>query len=156
MLMYTNYLDSGFGLIEVTADDEGINSVAFVEKMDITKAVKGGNEVTEAAVTQLREYFMGERKSFDLKINQDGTDFQKQVWQVLPNVPYGETITYSEIAEKLGNSKAVRAVSSAIAKNNLAIIVPCHRVVSKDGSANSYAWGSERKKALLSFEKRNA
>ncbi len=153
--MYINYLDSGFGLIEVTADDEGINSVAFVEKMDIMKAVKGGNEVTEAAVTQLREYFMGERKSFDLKIKQDGTDFQKQVWQALPNVPYGETITYSEIAEKLGNSKAVRAVSSAIAKNSLAVIVPCHRVVSKDGSVGSYAWGSERKNALISFEKRN-
>lgn len=154
--MYTNYLKSDFGLMEITADDECVTSVAFVDRMDISKAMNGTNDIAENAADQLAEYFTGERKTFDIKMKQEGTDFQKQVWDFLPSIPYGETTTYGEIAEKLGNSKAVRAVSSAVAKNPFAVIVPCHRVIAKDGSISGYAWGVEKKEALLAFEKKNS
>jgi methylated-DNA-[protein]-cysteine S-methyltransferase len=151
--MYTGYFESGFGMVEVTADETAVTSVRFVDKMDIEKAIAGGNDVTTEAVEQLMEYFSGKRRSFDMNIKLDGTDFQKQVWRELLKIPYGKTANYSEIAQQLGNEKGVRAVSSAIGKNPIAIVVPCHRVISKDGSVGSYAWGSEKKQFLLKIEK---
>lgn len=101
---------------------------------------------------QLDEYCNGKRKYFDLPINPQGTDFQKSVWSVLKTIPYGETITYKEIAEKIGNEKASRAVGAAIGKNPLHIIIPCHRVIGSNGTLIGYAGGLIKKKWLLYIE----
>ena len=102
---------------------------------------------------QLDEYFIGERKSFDLPLAPKGTEFQKKVWDALKEIPYGETRTYGEIAETVGNSKAARAVGMANNRNPIAIIVPCHRVVGASGKLVGYAGGMEQKEKLLHLEK---
>ena len=102
---------------------------------------------------QLDEYFIGERKSFDLPLAPKGTEFQKKVWDALKEIPYGETRTYGEIAEMVGNPKAARAVGMANNRNPIAIIVPCHRVVGANGKLVGYAGGMEQKEKLLHLEK---
>ena len=102
---------------------------------------------------QLDEYFIGERKSFDLPLAPKGTEFQKKVWDALKEIPYGETRTYGEIAETVGNPKAARAVGMANNRNPIAIIVPCHRVVGANGKLVGYAGGMEQKEKLLHLEK---
>ena len=109
-------------------------------------------EILEDTVYQLREYFDGTRKNFDLKLNAEGTVFQKRVWAELLNIPYGKTISYLEMSKRLGDVKAIRAAASANGKNPLWIIVPCHRVIGSDGSLTGYAGGLHRKKWLLDHE----
>ena len=104
------------------------------------------------SVSQLNEYFAGTRKSFDLPLKFDGTEFQNRVWRELQNIPYGKTISYKELAEKTGNIKACRAVGMANNKNPLPIIIPCHRVVGSNGKLTGYAGGLEVKKFLLELE----
>lgn len=101
---------------------------------------------------QLQEYFEGRRSSFDLPLAPEGTDFQKLVWEELLKIPYGESRTYSEIAVAIGRPKASRAVGNAINKNPIAIIIPCHRVIGKDGKLRGYAGGLELKEMLLRLE----
>ena len=103
-------------------------------------------------VSQLREYFNGQRQHFDFKLNPQGTDFQQKVWKGLLEIPYGKTISYLELSKKLGDVKAIRAVASANGKNPLWIVVPCHRVIGTDGSLTGYAGGLWRKKELLELE----
>mgnify|MGYP001944944994 FL=1 len=98
-------------------------------------------------------YFTENRQSFDFPIDLHGTPFQKEVWQALQTIPYGETATYSEIAEKVGRPKAVRAVGSAIGKNPLLIVIPCHRVIRKNGDLSGFREGIDLKKKLLQLEK---
>lgn len=102
---------------------------------------------------QLGEYFSGKRKNFDIPLDFVGTDFQIQVWHELLKIPYGETLSYSQEAEKMGNPNATRAVASANGKNKISIVVPCHRVVNKDGGLGGYGGGIDRKKFLLELEK---
>lgn len=102
---------------------------------------------------QLDQYFECRRKSFDLPLRMEGTDFQKKVWEELTRIPYGETRTYGQIAEAIGNPKASRAVGMANNRNPVAIIVPCHRVIGSDGSLTGYAGGLEIKEKLLNIEK---
>ena len=101
---------------------------------------------------QLKEYFKGQRNVFDLPLQMKGTQFQQEVWQALQEIPYGETRTYSDIAVAIGRPKATRAVGMANHCNPLAIIVPCHRVIGKNGSLTGYAGGLEKKQALLALE----
>lgn len=101
---------------------------------------------------QLDEYFLGKRKVFDIKINPKGTDFQKSVWKELQKIPYGNTKSYSEIAAAAGNKNAQRAVGSACNKNPIMIIIPCHRVISKNNNLGRYAYGSKIKQKLLNIE----
>lgn len=101
---------------------------------------------------QLMEYFSGKRRSFDLPLHIEGTAFQVRVWQAMKDIPYGETITYSELAKSIGSPGAARAVGSACGANPLAIILPCHRVLGKN-SLGGYAYGTEIKKVLLKIEK---
>lgn len=103
---------------------------------------------------QLDEYFAGERKAFDLPLAPKGTDFQQKVWQALTEIPYGETRTYGEIAARVGNPKAARAVGMANNKNPIGIIIPCHRVVGAKGRLVGYAGGMEKKEWLLELEKK--
>ena len=104
------------------------------------------------AVSQLREYFNGERTVFNLKLNLIGTDFQKRVWQALLDIPYAKTTSYLQLSKTLGDVKAIRAVAAANGKNPLWIVVPCHRVIGSDGSLTGYAGGLHRKKWLLEHE----
>jgi len=105
------------------------------------------------ALRQLREYFAGTRHEFDLNLDPDGTPFQKKVWEALQRIPYGITTSYGELAKSLGRPSASRAVGAANGKNPIAIVVPCHRVIGKDGSLTGYAGGLPVKRALLELEK---
>lgn len=105
-----------------------------------------------SAVEQLEEYFIGQRQAFELELAPYGTEFQHQVWHALVNMDYGLHCSYGEIANQINNPKAVRAVGAANGANPIAIIVPCHRVIGKDGSLTGYAYGLEMKKYLLNLE----
>ncbi|WP_042477202.1 methylated-DNA--[protein]-cysteine S-methyltransferase [Bacillus ndiopicus] len=117
-----------------------------------------GSEVKEDAskltsyIQQFTEYFQGQRQQFDFSIHYRGTPFQESVWRELQQIPYGETCTYSDIALRIGNPKAVRAVGGAIGANPVIIVVPCHRVIGKDGTLTGFSAGIELKKALLAVE----
>ncbi len=105
---------------------------------------------------QIAEYFKGSRKQFDLPLHLVGTPFQIRVWEALLQIPYGETRTYEQQAQLLGDEKAIRAVAGANGKNGIAIIVPCHRVIGKDGSLTGYGGGLARKKMLLDLERKHS
>ena len=104
--------------------------------------------------SQLAEYFAGRRTEFDLPIEMAGTDFQRRVWAALREIPYGETVSYGELARELGKASASRAVGLANGKNPVSVIVPCHRVVGSDGSLTGYGGGLDRKRFLLDLEQR--
>ncbi|MDE6659229.1 MAG: methylated-DNA--[protein]-cysteine S-methyltransferase [Eubacterium sp.] len=149
-MKYKGYLKSNIGVICVEDNGEKIVSVQLCEKTE------NGNlsAITQQAIQQLEEYFSGARKNFDLPLEMNGTEFQLKVWNELCNIPYGETRSYKDIAEKIGNPKAVRAVGGANNKNKLMIIVPCHRVIGADGSLTGYAGGMDAKKKLIELEKK--
>jgi methylated-DNA-[protein]-cysteine S-methyltransferase len=108
--------------------------------------------LTKKAKQQLAEYFDGKRQQFDLPLTQEGTAFQQQVWGQLLHIPFGQTLSYLELALQFDDENLVRAVAGANARNKLAIVVPCHRIVSTDGKLTGYAWGLKRKSWLLDFE----
>ncbi len=137
------------GIAELTANEEGLTSVKVMDSVEVSAEIP---EELENAVVQLRSYFNGDLKTFDLKLNLQGTDFQKKVWRQLLSIPYGTTTSYLELSRSLGDVKAIRAVAAANGKNPLWIIVPCHRVIGKDGSLTGYAGGLYRKKWLLEHE----
>ena len=105
-----------------------------------------------AAAAQLDEYFAGERRDFALELDLEGTEFQRAVWDELLRIPYGETMSYGELARRLGRPERVRAVGAANGRNPVAIVVPCHRVIGADGSLTGYGGGLDRKRALLAIE----
>ncbi len=110
------------------------------------------SDITQEAVRQLDEYFTGERKSFDMPLLFVGSDFQKNVWQMLLEIPFGQTISYGEMARRIGMPKAVRAVANANGANAISIFAPCHRVIGSDRSLTGYGGGLEAKKFLLELE----
>ncbi|MBV8679739.1 MAG: methylated-DNA--[protein]-cysteine S-methyltransferase [Aquitalea sp.] len=126
---------------------------------ELQRAVLSGSRRDDAAIAtvarQLREYESGERRAFNLPLAAHGTDFQQQVWAALCRIPYGETMSYGELALALGKPGAARAVGRANATNPIALIVPCHRVLGADGSLTGYAGGLPLKAALLRFEQEN-
>jgi len=148
---YVSYLQTPIGQIKITANDKAVTSVHFVEKGGKIKFEKP-NTVTRQCKKQLKEYFAGRRKKFELPLELDGTEFQKQVWKELLNIPFGKTASYGEIAKRIKNEKAVRAVGGANNKNKIAIIIPCHRVIGADGKLTGYAGGMWRKEWLLKHE----
>ena len=113
----------------------------------------GGSEVLRQAIRQLKEYFAGERRSFDLPIHIAGTAFQEKVWRELKKIPYGETVSYGQIAANIGNPKASRAVGSANHNNPVSIVIPCHRVIGANGKLTGYGGGLDMKKMLLDLER---
>lgn len=116
---------------------------------------EGTSPVIEQAVNQLNEYFRGERKEFDIPLLFTGTDFQKKVWTELLNIPYGATVSYAELAQRIGMPKSCRAVANANGANAISVFVPCHRVIGSDGSLTGYGGGLETKLALLHLEADN-
>lgn len=146
--IYHDHFATPLGLMEITADADAVHSILFVDTLQKVRS----NTITALVKTQMRQYFDGAIEAFDLPMAPVGTDFQKSVWQALMTVPYGQTCSYSDIAEKIRNAKAVRAVGAANGKNPMTIVVPCHRVIGSNGSLTGYASGIERKAWLLNHE----
>ena len=143
-------IETPLGYARIVGDDKGITSVSILNtQQELTQVIP---ETLLDCVTQLKEYFKNQRKTFDLKLNPDGTSFQKKVWKELEIIPYGKTISYLELSKRLGDPKAIRAAANANGKNPLWIIVPCHRVIGSDGSLTGYASGLHRKQWLLNHE----
>lgn len=141
---------SPLGSIKICGDVDGITSVSILNSEEtITQQIP---EPLKACVLQLQEYFEGKRQQFQLKLNPKGTEFQKNVWLTLQKIPFGRTVSYSELSKQLNNVKAIRAVAAANAKNPILIVIPCHRVIGSDGSLTGYAGGLVRKQWLLKHE----
>lgn len=149
-----------FGTIYLSASDLGITRVSFEPPLEKTSKTlyepRMAAKILRNGLSQLTEYFKGSRKSFDLPMDAGGTDFQKRVWKELTRIPFGKTISYGELARRVKNAKASRAVGSANGKNPIGIIVPCHRVISSDGSIGGYAGGVRLKQRLLNLELGNS
>jgi methylated-DNA-[protein]-cysteine S-methyltransferase len=155
MIDETRYaiFESPVGKIEIRAVDKGIVSILFKDDDNHPKNPTPSPHI-ENLLRQLSEYFKGKRKEFDIALVIEGTEFQQKVWKELMDIPYGKTISYSTLAENLGDEKTIRAAASANGKNRHALVIPCHRVIGADGSLTGYAGGLWRKKWLLAFEKR--
>ncbi len=138
------------GIAKICGDEIGITSISILN--DDKSPSDEIPENLKLAVTELRQYFDGKRQEFTFPINPSGTDFQKTVWRELQNIPFGKTLSYLELAKRLGDVNAIRAAASANGKNPLWIVVPCHRVIGSDGSLTGYAGGLWRKKWLLEHE----
>lgn len=147
------YYDSPIGLIELQSDQSELFSLHFQE---VKRYQEEETPVLAAAKKQLDEYFEGERKEFKLPLRIEGTDFQKSVWRQLREIPYGDTFSYQEVAEAIGNNKAYRAVGNANNRNSIPVIIPCHRVTASSGKIGGYGAGIWRKKWLLEHEKKNS
>nr|WP_321232999.1 methylated-DNA--[protein]-cysteine S-methyltransferase [uncultured Psychroserpens sp.] len=148
--METCIIKSPLGFTKIVGDEDGITQVTVLNSEEKETDIIP-NEL-EDCVIQLQEYFEGSRTKFDLKLNPQGTDFQKLIWTLLEEIPYGKTLSYLQLSKRLGDVKAIRAVANANGKNPLWIIVPCHRVIGSDGSLTGYAGGLYRKQWLLEHE----
>lgn len=146
----TFYYNSPTGLIKYTIDNNALTSLLFIKEQ--LEAPSKNTPLSNLINLQLDEYFKGKRKNFDIKINSKGTNFQKKVWDEISKVPYGKTKSYGELAQNLGNKKLSQVVGFACGKNPILIIVPCHRIVSKNGNLTGYSAGIEIKKYLLNLE----
>lgn len=148
MPTYTDYYQSPIGILEIITTEQHVCSILFVEK----QGKQNTNSVTQKVIQQLDQYFKGTLKKFDLPLGAQGTEFQKNVWKALCSVKCGKTASYRDIANKIANPKAVRAVGAANGRNPLTIVVPCHRIIGSDGSLTGYAHGVDKKKWLLEHE----
>jgi len=150
----TTYYKTPIGIAKIVGNKNGIQSVSVLD--NILDAEESLSEKLpkhlQECVTQLAEYFNGKRTKFTVKLNPQGTDFQRRVWTELRTIPFNKTRTYLEQSKKLGNVKAIRAVASANGKNPIWILIPCHRVIGSNGSLTGYAGGLWRKKWLLEHE----
>ena len=151
MKTYTTSYSSPLGNLKLRCSDEHLTELLFT-KDDETDISKQDHPILNNCLVQLGEYFSGNRKDFELPLQQAGTDFQQKVWALLLKISYGKTISYNELSKQYGDVKAIRAVASANGRNNLAIIVPCHRVIGSNQSLTGYAGGLWRKKWLLEHE----
>ncbi|MBI4836456.1 MAG: methylated-DNA--[protein]-cysteine S-methyltransferase [Candidatus Abawacabacteria bacterium] len=148
--MLKAYYHSPIGIIEITSQNSAIHSILFVEQAFKNDA----DELLNNCLLQLDEYFQGQRKEFSIPYQQEGTAFQQKVWEALTHIPYGQTWSYSDQAKFIHKSQAIRAVGGTNGKNQLTILVPCHRVIGKDGSLTGYGGTLPRKKWLLEHERK--
>ncbi|MDR1810824.1 MAG: methylated-DNA--[protein]-cysteine S-methyltransferase [Prevotella sp.] len=153
-MMNIAYCHSPVGLLKIEEEDENIVALRIVSSQE--KAAENTSPLLEEAKKQLSEYFSGKRFNFDLPLKQSGTPFQQKAWNYLATIPYGKTVSYKNEAEATGSPKSCRAIGSANGKNNIAIIVPCHRVVNTGGKLGGYAYGLDVKRKLLELEKQYA
>ena len=144
-------MQTPIGIIEINADDKNVLSVLFVDN-DSHLLSNIENEITIKAKQQLEDYFTKKSNAFNLPLYFSATEFQQNVWKQLQTIPFGKTISYLQLAKDLGEEKCIRAAASANGKNPFAIIVPCHRVIGKNGSLTGYAGGLWRKQWLLEHE----
>lgn len=145
--MSTRTIETPIGALTLTASADAVTAVRFG-----AQGARDASPLLDAAEAQLREYFAGARRTFDLPLAPHGTAFQQRVWAALRAIPYGETRTYGELAAAIGSPNASRAVGMANHRNLLPILIPCHRVIGADGSLAGYAGGLETKRRLLALE----
>ncbi|WP_118974516.1 methylated-DNA--[protein]-cysteine S-methyltransferase [Taibaiella koreensis] len=153
--MYTSFYQSPLGPVRISASEQGLLSVSFIEEAQgqyLTEPVLA-NTLSRLAAQQLDEYFNGKRRAFDLPLLPTGTAFQEAVWRELVKVPFGKTESYGYIAHQLNNPLSIRAVGSANNRNPIAVFIPCHRIIGADGSLTGYAGGLWRKEYLLKLER---
>jgi methylated-DNA-[protein]-cysteine S-methyltransferase len=158
MTYYFKEMKSPVGVLKLVASNKGLvailwendkpNRVPFKSLME-----KSDHPILKETETQLNAYFAGKLEKFSLPLDASGTEFQKQVWNALLTIPFGQTRSYKQIAEKIGNPKAIRAVGAANGRNPISIVVPCHRVIGADGKLTGFAGGLATKKFLLDVEK---
>ncbi|MGI9874299.1 methylated-DNA--[protein]-cysteine S-methyltransferase [Vibrio chagasii] len=149
------YYDSPLGTVTLQANEQGLLGVWFethTTKPEYLGTQEDSFPIFQSVKDQLDRYFAGEAVQFDVPIAAKGTPFQQSVWRALTTIPYGETWSYAQLADAIGNPKAVRAVGLANGKNPVSVIVPCHRVIGKNGKLTGYAGGIERKQRLLAIE----
>lgn len=158
MISYIEH-PSPVGILLLAASNEGICGIYFEEHKHfkgkdswLLTPTQEAEQYLKKAAAQLDEYFEGKRTEFDVALDLVGTEFQRGVWAALSEIPFGKSVSYAQHAQALGNPKALRAVGSAIGKNPVSIIVPCHRVIGSSGAVTGYAGGVERKRALLALE----
>lgn len=149
--IYHTWLETPLGPLQISGCAAGISAITFLDEQPDPEPA-GTPECLQEASDQLKAYFRGERKTFELPLAPNGTDFQQKVWQELQEIPFGKTVSYLNVANQLGGPTFTRAVGLANGKNPLAIVVPCHRVIGANGSLTGYAGGLWRKKWLLEFE----
>ena len=145
----TVFINTELGITKIIGDQSGISVICIQKEGEISVNIP--SELKET-VNQLQEYFDGKRTDFTFKLNPKGTEFQQKVWRELCKIPFGKTISYLDLAKKLGDPKVIRAAASANGKNPIWIVIPCHRVIGADGSLTGYAGGLWRKKWLLDHE----
>lgn len=146
-------IPSPVGDLVLTASETGLTGVYFPTSRTQPRSLRRGtNDLLNRVAAQLQEYFAGTRTTFDLPLEPSGTDFQLSVWELLRNIPYGVTTSYGELARRLGDPKATRAVGAANGANPIPIIVPCHRVVGSKGELTGFGGGLDRKRWLLEHE----
>ena len=148
-------IDSPVGPLMLAADEAGLRHIEFRDNRhpaDRSDWHGGDSEVLQATEAQLGEYFAGQRRTFDLPLAPRGTDFQWQVWRALAQIAYGETISYAQLAQRLGNPNGTRAVGAANGRNPLPIVLPCHRVIGADGGLTGFGGGLPTKELLLRLE----
>lgn len=148
-IMETVCIKTPLGITTIIGNENGVSVIFVSDEGEVSNEIP---MILQEAVSQLNDYFEGNRTDFNFKLNPKGTEFQQKVWKALLNIPYGKTRTYLEQSKILGDVKAIRAVASANGKNPLWIVVPCHRVIGTDGSLTGYAGGLWRKKWLLEHE----
>ena len=153
--MYAGASERGLCFLEFTDRKMIDHQIEQLQQRMKVRFVQATTPVLAAVESQLEEYFDGKRQDFELPLDIDGTPFQIQAWQALQQIPYGETRSYQQQAEQIGNTKAVRAIASANAKNHIAIVIPCHRVIAKNGGLAGFGGGIWRKKFLLDLEASN-
>jgi methylated-DNA-[protein]-cysteine S-methyltransferase len=154
---YFDFYDSPMGRMLIVGSDKGLSGLYFVDQKYYREVARDwlraqDHKIVRETARQLKEYFAGARKEFDIPLAADGTPFQTSVWRAISSVKYGASITYSELARRAGHPGAVRAAGTATGRNPITIIVPCHRIVGSDGSLTGYAGGLDRKRALRELE----
>jgi methylated-DNA-[protein]-cysteine S-methyltransferase len=152
-MILTRVIPTPLGDLLLTGDGESVSGLYFPEHPPIDS---DGPGAFEEAVAQLEEWFEGKRTEFDLKLDPQGTLFQRRIWEALSEIPYGKTVSYMDIAVRAGNPRAARPAGQAIGRNPIAIIVPCHRVIGSSGALTGYGGGMDRKRWLLEHEKKTA
>ncbi len=151
--LYYTYYQSPVGLLKIGGTENYISELLFIDNPEqVTHGEPGITEVMHQCTEELIEFFNGKRNSFDIPVYQSGTEFQQKVWGELVQIPYGKTISYLELAQRIGDVKAIRAAASTNGKNKICIIVPCHRIIGSDKSLIGYSGGLWRKKWLLQHE----
>lgn len=161
-MKYTKFLNTPLGRMLISSDGDSITGIYFQNQLEPRSRFQSSPQMTlppqasavlKQAELQINEYFEGKRTTFDLPVSLQGTEFQKKVWGELTKIPYGKTISYKELAIRVGNPKSSRAVGTANSKNPISILVPCHRVIGENGALTGYAGGLDKKKSLLEHEK---
>jgi len=150
--MVQAFLETPLGILLIQGDQDGISVIKFVENQNKSLETDEIPSDLRDAVDQIKNYFDGTLNEFTIKLNPQGTEFQKSVWKQLAEIPFGKTTSYLQMAKNLGDTKVIRAAASANGRNPISIIIPCHRVIGSDNSMTGYAGGIWRKKWLLAHE----